>query len=132
MSDLGKEEDLDNFFRFVEHAYDTFLVTGDRLQLLQATQVSSETFAKANPMRDYLYLRASQKEPFDILYFTPAVTSIVNLGDQSFQLIPELLYSPKTNLEFRLRGVFLVGEENTEYGEKQNDYRVELRVRYFF
>ena len=45
--------------------------------------------------------------------------------------LPELSYSPKSNLELRLRGVFLMGEENTEYGEKQNDCRVELRVRYF-
>jgi hypothetical protein len=25
-----------------------------------------------------------------------------------------------------------VGERRTEYGEKQNDYRLELRVRYYF
>jgi len=83
-------------------------------------------------MRDYLYFRASWKEPFDILYFTPAVTSIVNLTDQSLSITPELMYSPKTNLELRLRGAFLAGGKNTEYGEKQNDYKVELRIRYHF
>ena len=40
--------------------------------------------------------------------------------------------SPRTNLELRLRGAALVGERRTEYGEKQNDYRLELRVRYYF
>ena len=126
------EDDAKNFYRFVDRAYYTFLVTGDSLPLLRGEQLAKETFARANPMRDYIYFRASMKEPFDILYFTPAVTSIVNLNDQSFTLIPELLYSPKTNLEIRFRGAFLAGTKNTEYGEKKNDYRLELRVRYFF
>jgi hypothetical protein len=77
-------------------------------------------------------VRASQKEPFDVLYFAPAFTAIVNLTDHSLVLIPELLYSPRTNLELRLRGAVLVGDRGTEYGEKQNDYRVELRVRWYF
>lgn len=127
-----REDDAKNFYRFVDRAYQTFLVTGDGLQLLRGEQLAKETFARANPMRDYIYFRASMKEPFDILYFTPAVTFIINLNDQSFTLIPELLYSPKTNLELRIRGAFLAGTKNTEYGEKQNDYRLELRVRYFF
>jgi hypothetical protein len=83
-------------------------------------------------MQHYVYFRASQKEPLDILYFTPALTAIVNMVDHSFVLIPELLYSPRTNLELRLRGSVFVGGQDTEYGEKQNDYRVELRVRYYF
>ena len=83
-------------------------------------------------MRDYLYLRISQKEPFDILYFTPSVTGIYNVNDKSFSVAPELLYSGITNLELRLKTAFIRGERGTEYGEKQNDYKVELRVMYHF
>lgn len=83
-------------------------------------------------MRDYLYVRISQKEPFDILYFTPSVTGILNLNDKSFSLSPELLYTGITNLELRLKTALLSGQGNSEYGEKQNDYRAELRVRYYF
>jgi hypothetical protein len=77
-------------------------------------------------------LRVSQKEPFDTLYFTPAITTIVNLHDSSFSLSPELIYTAVTNLEVRLKGSWLQGERYSEYGEKQNDYRLELRVRYYF
>jgi hypothetical protein len=83
-------------------------------------------------MRHYLYFRASQKEPFDILYFTPALTTTINLQDGSLVVIPELAYSPMTNLEIRFRTPVLIGKKGTEYGEKQNDYRVELRIRYYF
>jgi hypothetical protein len=55
-------------------------------------------------MQDHFYLRLSQKELFDILYFTPALTGIYNLGDHSFSLSPELVYTGITNLEMRLKG----------------------------
>jgi hypothetical protein len=47
-------------------------------------------------------------------------------------VIPELTYSPLTNLELRFRAPVLVGERHTEYGERPSDYRLELRVRYYF
>ena len=93
------------------------------LQKLVATQ---------NLMRNYLYLRASKKEPFRILYLTPEISSIINLADQSFLVLPGFTYSPVANLQLRLRVGWLAGRENTEYGEKQTNYRLELRVRYFF
>ncbi len=126
------EEDADNFYRFVDRAYDTYLSTGNSSELDRATQLSQGSLGAAKPMRDYLYLRASWNEPFDILYFTPAVFSIINLNDRSLSITPELLYNPITNLQLRLRGAFLIGGNDTEYGEKQNDYKVELRARYYF
>jgi len=98
----------------------------------QLPSAEESPFSRPNPMRDYIYFRASQKEPFDILYLTPAITTVWNLEDRSFTLIPELLYSPMTNLELRLRGAMLFGGSATEYGDKQNDFRVEFRARYFF
>ena len=83
-------------------------------------------------MRDYLYLRASKKEPFDMLYFTPSLTGIFNINDKSLSIGPELLYTGIKNLELRLKTTFLVGDSYTEFGEKQNDYRAELRLRYYF
>jgi hypothetical protein len=121
-----------NFYRYVDQAYDTFITTGDSSQLTRASKLSQGTLTTAKSMRNYLYFRASWKEPFDILYFTPAIFSIVNLNDQSLSLTPELLYNPITNLELRLRSAFLIGGKHTEYGEKLNDYKIELRARYYF
>jgi len=126
------QNDANNFYRFVDRAYDTYLATGNSSGLDRATQLSQGSLATAKPMRDYLYFRASWNEPFDVLYFTPAVFSIINLNDQSLSITPELWYNPITNLELRLRGTFLLGGNDTEFGEKQNDYKVELRARYYF
>jgi hypothetical protein len=124
--------EIKDFIGFVDKSYKTFVNTGNDSGLVRAERLLDGPYGKPNPARHYLYFRASQKEPFDILYSTPAITSIMNLTDASLTVIPELTYSPITNLELRFRTAFLLGKKGTEYGEKQNDYRVEFRIRYFF
>jgi hypothetical protein len=85
-----------------------------------------------NLMQRYLYVRASQKEPLDILYFTPGATTVVNLDDGSYSLIGELLYTGFGDLELRLRAAVNRGGRLTEYGEKPVDARLELRLRWHF
>ena len=85
-----------------------------------------------NFLRNYLYLTASQKEPFGWLYLTPSLFSIINTDDGSFNLIPEAVYTGVENLELRVRISLLVGGSGTEYGEKINDWKLEFRGRYFF
>jgi hypothetical protein len=126
------KDEMQDFFAFIEEGEDLFLTSGDDGLLGKASSLAEKTYGSRNPMRDYLYLRISQKEPFDILYFTPSITWIYNINDRSYSLSPELLYTGITNLEFRLKGGIIVGARETEYGEKQNDYRLELRVRYYF
>ena len=124
--------EMRDFFTFVNRGFDAFTATGDVSLLRQAENLGKAGFTRMNPMRNYLYVRASQKEPFDILYFTPAVTAIVNLDDGSFSLSPEILYTAVTNLELRLKATILEGGRLSEFGEKQNDWRLELRARYYF
>jgi hypothetical protein len=97
-----------------------------------AAQAANGGYIGPNPMRRYMYLRLSQPEPFDILYFTPALTAIVNTDDRSYTLIPEFLYTGVTNLELRLRLQFNRGDRLTDYGEKAVASRAELRMRLFF
>jgi len=124
--------EMKDYFTFIDKGYDLFLSKGNDSLLKKAANVTEGNYGRSNPMKDYLYLRISQKEPFDILYFTPAITGIMNLNDRSFSLSPELLYTGITNLELRLKATALVGQKGDEYGEKPNDYRIELRVRYYF
>jgi hypothetical protein len=97
-----------------------------------AQQAAAQGYGGANLMRNYAYLRVSQKEPFDILYFTPALTLLVNANDGSYSAIPEAVYTGVDDLEFRLRLAVNSGDDLTEFGEKPVYARIELRVRYFF
>lgn len=99
---------------------------------LTEDQFRARPVGRPNPMRNYLYVRASQKEPFDILYFTPSGTVIANLDDGSYSLIGELAYTGFKDFELRLRAAANRGERLTEFGEKPVDARYELRLRYYF
>jgi len=126
-------EEISEFYRFIDKGYQNFLSNGTTQALAKARSVAQQGgYGRFTPETNYLYLRVSQPEPFDILYFTPSLTCIYNLSDKSFTITPEILYTPVTNLELRLRAGFLVGTNDSEFGEKQNDYRIEFRVRYYF
>lgn len=124
--------EMRDYFSFINTGYESYVSSGNDALLKKAVNITEGNYGRINPARNYLYLRASQKEPFDILYFTPAVTLISNINDKSFSFSPEMLYTGITNLELRLKAAFISGEGDTEYGEKQNDYRIEFRARYFF
>ena len=125
------EQEMRDYFTFVHTAYAQLLATNDSTLLERARSVQT-AYLRPTPMRRYLYLRVSQKEPFDILYFAPALTVIANLDDGSASAAPELAYTGVTNLALRLRFFFLSGGRLTDFGEKQNDRRLELRGRYYF
>lgn len=100
--------------------------------LLSRAQSLAPMYARQTPLRNYLYLRISQKEPFDILYWTPSLTTIVNLSDKSFSIAPEVLYTGLANVELRARAIFLGGGKGTDYGERLSERRIELQARIYF
>ena len=108
------------------------LEAGAQGTLFQRVQALTPQYARQTPLRDYLYLRVSVKEPFDILYFTPSITAIVNVGDGSYSVTPEVLYTGKNNIELRARAVFLGGGDDSDFGERQTRRRIELYARFYF
>jgi hypothetical protein len=124
--------EMRDYLSFINKGYNSFFASGQTALLNKAASVTEGNYGKPTPMKDYLYLRVSQKEPFDILYFTPAITFITNVTDKSFSVSPEVLYTAITNLELRLKAIILSGARNSDFGDKQNNYRVELRARYYF
>jgi len=126
------EEEQDSFFHLVDDADDLFETTGDNSLYTKSASLSEGGFGRSQSGRNYLYTKITQKEPFDLLYLTPGITTIINLDDNSFSLTPEAVYTGFTNWELRLRFSMLAGSNFTDYGEKQNENKLELRVRYFF
>lgn len=124
--------EMENFYSLIDQAHQSYLLNLDDRQLKFLSGEASQAYRTFAPMQDYLYLRISQKEPWNILYFIPSLTSIFNLTDKSFSLTPELLYSPIMNLELRAKITVLVGNGGSEFGEKQSDFRLEFRGRYYF
>jgi len=121
-----------DFYTLVDNGLAQFQTTGSAALMQKAQAASQSGYGRPNAGQRYLYLRASQKEPFDIVYFTPSLTLISNLDDRSYSLTPELLYNGVTNLDLRLRATWLKGGNGTEFGEKQNLRKLELMARFYF
>lgn len=126
------QSELEAFYRFVENADALHRESGDESLLLLARRLNRELFSVRPLGRRYLYLRVSQKEPRNILYFTPGVTVQWNLDDGSFSVVPEAIYTGYRDWELRARVFLLSGSERTEFGEKASKRRFEVTARRFF
>lgn len=122
-------DELERFHALLTAA---FAPAGTAEQRTRARSLARSGYGGANPGRDYAYLRVSAKDPFDWLYLSPALSAIVNLGDRSRQLVPELLYTGWQNLELRARALLAQGRADSEFGAKAASRRVELQLRLYF
>jgi hypothetical protein len=123
--------ELKTYYDYVHTAYDTYQATGNTADLNKSKQVSSN-YNRSSVGQDSLYFRVSQKEPFDILYLTMTATVIMNLGDRSLSLSPEASYMLTSDLELRPRLILPLGSSDTEFGNKLNAAKGELRCIYYF
>jgi hypothetical protein len=81
---------------------------------------------------DYLYIKASHPDPFNFVYFTPDLYSIVNLRDGSLMGGVEMSYNRWRHLLLTLRYIALLGAEHSEYGARLGQHRLELRAKWSF
>jgi hypothetical protein len=98
----------------------------------RALSLAQGSYGRPNAGKNYLYLRAQQKDAFGIVYFQTALTMIMNLQDRSYQFTPELLYTGIKNIELRARLFVLQGDTGTDFGEKQASSRIEVYARLYF
>ncbi len=125
-------DEMEDYFALIEDGYQKYINSQSMAKLSKSRQYGSRFYNQQTAMKDYLYLKVSQKEPFDILYFTPSVACIYNINDKSASITPQITYAPITNLELDLKATFLLGKDHTEFGEKLNDYKIYASVKYYF
>lgn len=124
--------ELEDFFAYQEAAFDQWQATDNASVMQRAGQITRPYYQQRNFGEDYFYLKISQKEPFDILYFNPWAAAVVSLQDASFNLQPGMTWTPVTNLELNFRVGIPVGASQTEFGEKPDALRPEIWIRYYF
>ncbi len=125
-------DEMEDYFALIEDGYQEYINSQSMAKLSKSRQYGSQFYNQQTAMKDYLYLKVSQKEPFDILYFTPSIACIYNINDKSASITPQITYAPITNLELDLKATFLLGKDHTEFDEKLNDYKIYASVKYYF
>lgn len=122
------ETEFTDVLNFLGNAMDS----GDPEIVSQTRLDFTSRFQTRTFMRDYLYIKVSQPEPFSWLYSSIGAFTIYNLNDNSFTLSAQLGYKPFTNFEFLLWPTLFWGDDNSEYGSKQFETKVETWLRFFF
>jgi hypothetical protein len=123
---------MEAYFDLIDRGYDEWTVGGDARTLTIAARATEAGYGRMNPMRNYVYGRVNQPDALGVLYLTLGASTIVNVDDGSFSVLPEVQYKPTENLELRWLANIQRGGSWTEFGEKPADVRVELRARYYF
>ncbi len=126
------DQEAQQFYNLVGAGYAQIQQTGSSALFQKALTLSQASYGRPNVGKDYLYFRAQMKDALGIVYFTPALTAMVNWQDCSYQLTPELQYTGINNLELRLRLFLLHGGSGTDFGEKQLSHKLEFYARYYF
>jgi hypothetical protein len=128
-NDAGlNENEYKDYFAFLEDSYNS----GNENAIRKANGYMKNYFNSKTLMRDYVYLKITHPEPFDILYFTLSPSVIYNLNDNSLLLSPTLSYKPYTNFELLVRNTLLLGGDSSEFGGRQYKRIVELWVTVYF
>ncbi|WP_457571904.1 hypothetical protein [Desulfovulcanus sp.] len=127
-----EKEDMGDYYEFIDSAYEDYQNTGMDLKLKKSMFLGKEYFNQSLVMQDYAYVKITQKEPFDILYFNPSLIVLFNLDDYSSNIGLEFLYTPVANLDLKARLSVNQGDKNTEFGEKAGSGSLFLEARYYF
>lgn len=124
---LSKNE-FTSYVNYLQYSVDSNIP-----ELINSAKVNmSAVFQSKTLMQDYFYLRLNQPEPFSWLYTSISLFSIYNLNDNSFLVSAQLGCKPYTNFEFILWPFFFFGKEDTEYGAKPFQKKIEIWMRFYF
>lgn len=119
---------MNTFYSNVEKAVDE----NNRIKIDAFKNDVELVYNKPFHMREYLFCRVSQPEPFNILYFNAAIYNVFNISDKSLMSSLEFKSTRIKNLEFLVKCMFLFGKGSTEFGDKTNNFQVQFRLKWFF
>ncbi len=120
--------EFDAFVNFVNHEAQNHQSSGDPTstqKLLKANQLLGERLRQN-------YLALSYDRPYTFDDFTPHLGTIICLDDGSFMVNAALMYNVRDDTTITLDVKGYVGDEDTEWGLKPDNYRVFLSVKYYF
>jgi hypothetical protein len=120
-----------DYLSLIEKGYNEYLITADKTSIAKSKTYAAD-YNQQTAMKDYLYVKISQKDAFNTLYLIPSITGVYNMDDQSAVITPRITYTGWTNFILDLKTRFLIGENKTEYGEKINTAKIVLSLTWYF
>lgn len=109
-------------------------LTEKELTITSEYLYQSEQLSLDEPFYDkqYLISKFSQKEPFDILYFSIYYTIKLNIGDASCKNTFGILYDFRNNLDVDISYNKNYGDDDSEFGQKLVSDNFWTKFTYYF
>lgn len=109
-------------------------LTNYELTITSEYYYQNEIQEKTTPFWDNKYLlnKFSQKEPFDILYYSVYYKNSLNLNDNSHQNNLGIIYTGIKNLDIDFSIGKYFGDSNSEFGSKLIDKFTWAQIKYSF
>jgi len=126
------DSEFDAFVEFVDHEG----LTHQSINDAQSKENSAKKLLKANQLLgDRIrknYISLSYDRPYTFDDFTPHLGTIICLDDGSFMLNGRLMYNVSDDTTVTLDVKGYVGDDDTEWGLKPDNYKVFLSAKYYF
>ncbi|NNK85193.1 MAG: hypothetical protein HKO91_06560, partial [Desulfobacterales bacterium] len=122
------DDEFEEFYEFLENDSDLYLSTSDeniKNKLLKANQILG------NKVRQN-YLSFTFDRPFTFDDFNPHLGTIINLDDGSYLLNGAIEYAFRDDTSITLDMKWYIGDDDTEYGLKPDNFRAFLKLVYYF
>ena len=122
------DDEFDEFYNFIKTEALTQKLMSDeysRLKILKANQIIGDRIR-----RNYLSLTFDR--PFTFDDFNPHLGAIINLDDGSFLLNGVIEYAVRDDTSITLDTKWYVGDDDTEYGIRPDNFRLFMKVQYYF
>lgn len=128
-NDEGYDDDeFDNFYNFLKNDSELYLTTLDQTlknKILKANQILGDRIGRN-------YLSINYDRPFTFDDFNPHLGAIINMDDNSFLLNGALEYSLRDDIIIKLDMKWYIGDDDTEYGLKPDDFKTYMKLVYYF
>jgi hypothetical protein len=122
------DDEFDEFYNFLKNDSELYLAELDdtvKNKILKANQILQDRIR-----RNYLSLTFDRPFLFDD--YNPHLGTIICLDDGSFFLNGAVEYAVRDDTSITLDMKWYIGDDDTEYGLKPDDFKAYLKVQYYF
>jgi hypothetical protein len=122
------DDEFNEYYNFLKNDSDLYLTTRDdniKSKILKANQILQDRIR-----RNYLSLTFDR--PFTFNDYNPHLGTVICLDDSSFLLNGAIEYAVRDDTSITLDMKWYIGDDDTEYGLKPDNFRAFMKLQYYF
>lgn len=125
-------KEIQDYYVYLHEMYNSFLENENSASMERIALLNDTYFLRPLLMQEYLYGEIQKKNFLELSPLSLSLRGVYNLQDQSYAMNPKITYSSKPESKIEIKGIWWGGQSFTEFGEKANEWMVDISLVYFF